>query len=130
MEQYLWAFRNWEQDNWVELLPLAEFTYIQVVHTSTILTPSWGNYHYHPVIPCQAPKQPSSLNSEIQAHTVPAGLEETQHTLRKKLMEAQASHMKYAYDKEVVFEIGDLFWQIAWHLQTTRRSKKFKYKQI
>jgi hypothetical protein len=29
MEQYLWAFATYEQDNWLDLLPLAEFGYVQ-----------------------------------------------------------------------------------------------------
>jgi transposase InsO family protein len=32
MEQYLRAFSNYEQDIWVELLPLAEFAYNNSVH--------------------------------------------------------------------------------------------------
>jgi transposase InsO family protein len=39
MEQYLRAFSNYEQDNWVELLPLAEFAYNNSVHHSTQMTP-------------------------------------------------------------------------------------------
>jgi len=35
MEQYLRAFCNYEQDNWVELIPLAEFAYNNSVHAST-----------------------------------------------------------------------------------------------
>jgi transposase InsO family protein len=35
MEQYLWAFCNYEQDNWVELLSLAKFAYNNSVHHST-----------------------------------------------------------------------------------------------
>ena len=29
MEQYLWAFATYEQDSWLDLLPLAEFPYVQ-----------------------------------------------------------------------------------------------------
>jgi hypothetical protein len=82
MEQYLRAFCNYEQDNWVELLLLAEFAYNNVIHASTRMTPFWANYHYHPVMQFKAPKQPSSLKSEIQADTFAAGLEETHQTLR------------------------------------------------
>jgi transposase InsO family protein len=39
MEQYLWAFCNYEQDNWGELLPLAECAYNNAVHHSTRITP-------------------------------------------------------------------------------------------
>ena len=43
MEQYLRAFCNYEQDNWVELLPLAEFAYNNSIHHSTLMTPFWPN---------------------------------------------------------------------------------------
>jgi len=39
MEQYLRAFCNYEQDNWVELMPLAEFAYNNAIHASTRMTP-------------------------------------------------------------------------------------------
>jgi len=39
MGQYLRAFCNYEQDNWVELLPLAEFAYNNVRHVSTRMPP-------------------------------------------------------------------------------------------
>jgi hypothetical protein len=104
MEQYLRAFYNYEQDNWVELWLVCEFAYNNAIHASTRMTPFWANYHYHPVMQFKAPNQPSSLNSAIQADTFAAGLEETHRTLRKNLKEAQANKTKYAGGKEVIFE--------------------------
>ena len=129
MEQYLRAFCNYEQDNWVELLPLAEFTYNNMIHASTRMTPFWANYHYHLVMQFKAPKQPSSLNSEIHADTFAAGLEETHQTLRKNLLEAQASQTKHSGSKDIVFEIGDRVWLSTRHFWTTRPSKKLDYKR-
>jgi len=104
MELYLRAFCNYEQANWVKLLPLAEFAYNNAIHTSTRMTPFWANSHYHPVMHFKAPKQPSSLIWEIPAGTFAASLEETHQTPRKNLQEAQANQTKYAGGKEVVFE--------------------------
>jgi hypothetical protein len=73
MEHYLRAFCNYRQDNWVELLPLAEFAYNNAIHASTTMTPFWANYHYHPVMQFKAPMEPPSLISEIQADTFAAG---------------------------------------------------------
>jgi len=129
MEQYLRAFCNYEQDNWVELLPLAEFAYNNAINSSTRMTPFWANYHYHPVMQFKAPKQPSSLKSEIQSDTFAAGLEETHRTLRRNLQEAQARQMKYAGGKEVVFEVGDKVWLSTRHFRRTRPSKKLDYKR-
>jgi len=128
MEQYLRAFCNYEQDNWVELLLLAEFAYNNAIHASTMMTPFWANYHYHPVMQFKAQKQPSRLQSEIQADTFAAGLEETHQTLCWNLQEAQARQMKYAGGKEVVFEVGDKVWLSTRHFRTTRPSKKLDYK--
>jgi len=107
MKQYLRAFCNYEQYKWVELLLLAEFAHNNAIHTSTRMTAFWANSHYHPVMQFKAPKQPSSLKSEIQVDTFAAGLEETHHTLGKNLTEAQARQTKYACGKDVVFEVED-----------------------
>jgi hypothetical protein len=91
------------------------------------MTPFWANYHYHPVMQIKAPKQPSSPNSEIQADTFAAGLEETHQTLHKNLQEAQANQTKYTGSKEVVFEVGDKVWLSTRHFRMTRPSKKLDY---
>jgi len=128
IEQYLRAFCNHNQDNWVELLLLAELASNNAIHSSTRMTPFWANYHYHLVMQFKALKQPSSLNSEIQADTFAAGLEETHQALRKNLQEAQANQTKYAGGKDVVFEIGERVWLSMQHFRTTRLSKKLDYK--
>jgi len=120
MEQYLWAVCNYAQDNWGELLMLAEFAYNNAINASTRMTPFWANYYYHPVMQFKAPKQPSSLNSELHADTFAAGLEETHQTLRKNLQKVQANQTKYAGGKEVFFEVGDNVWLSTRHFQTTR----------
>jgi len=56
LEQYIWAFYNYQQNNWVELLILAEFTYNNAIHPSTRITPFLANYDYHPVVQFKAPK--------------------------------------------------------------------------
>ena len=72
--------------------------------------------------------QRSSLNSEIQADTFAAGLEETHQTLRNILQEAQDNHIKHAGGKEVVFEVGDQVYLSPQHFRTTRPSMKFDHK--
>jgi hypothetical protein len=46
------------------------------------------------------------MNSEIQADTFAAGLEETHLTLCKNLQEAQANQTKYADGREVLLKVG------------------------
>ena len=128
MEQYLRAFCNYVQDNWVELLPLAEFAYNNSVHDSTITTPFWAVYHWHPEMQFEAPKAPANLKSEIQADAVLEGLEETHRLLRGSILDAQERQMKYAGGKEITFEVGDRVWLLTKHFRKTRPSKKLDYK--
>jgi len=39
---------NYQQDNWLDLLPLAEFTYNNVPSTTTGVSPFFANKGYHP----------------------------------------------------------------------------------
>jgi len=93
MEQYLRAFCYYEQDNWVELLPLAEFAYNNSVHISTKMTPFWAMYHRHPEMQFKTPKA-TSLKSETQADVLLEGLAETHRVLRENLLEAQEKQTK------------------------------------
>jgi len=77
MKQHRHAFCTYEQDNWVELRPLAEFAYNNSVHASTRMTPFWAIYHFHPVMQFKPLKEPSNLRSEMIADVMLAGLEET-----------------------------------------------------
>lgn len=88
IEQYLQAFCNYEQHNWVELLPLAEFAYNNLVHTLVGMTLSWAVYHQHPEMQFKMLKA-ISLKSEIQADVLLEGVEETHRALRDNLLKAQ-----------------------------------------
>jgi hypothetical protein len=43
MEQYVRVYANYEQDNWVQLLPLARFASNNAVHATTGLSPFYAN---------------------------------------------------------------------------------------
>jgi len=127
MEQYLRAFCNYEQDNWVELLPLAEFAYNNSFHHSTKMTPFWANYDYNPTMQIKPPKEPS-FRSQIQADRWVEGLEETHRLLWENLEEAQARQSKYARGKDMIFKAREKVWLSTRHFRTTRPSKKLDYK--
>jgi len=129
MEEYLRAFCNYEQDNWVELLPLAEFAYNNSVHHSTRMTPFWANYHYHPPMQFKPPKAPSNTRSEILADATVSGMEETHRPLQGSLLEAQARQSKYTGGKDVSFEVRNKVWLSTRHFRTTRPSKKLDDKR-
>src|ERR1700678_2260362 len=47
LEQYLRCIVNYNQDNWVDLLPAAEFAYNNAEHASTKASPCFANYGFY-----------------------------------------------------------------------------------
>jgi len=129
MEQFLRAFSNYEQDNWDELLPLADFAYNNSVHASTRMRPFWAMYHRNPEMQFKAPKA-SHLQSEDQAGATLEGLAETHRTLCEYILEAQQRQTKYAGGIAITFNVADKVWLSTTHFQTTRPSKKLDYKRM
>jgi len=48
LEQYLWIYCDYQQNDWHQLLPLAEFVYNNTQNSSTRVSPFFANYGYHP----------------------------------------------------------------------------------
>ena len=48
LEQYLHVYCNYQQDNWSELLLLAEFAYNNALSATTGVSPFFANKGYHP----------------------------------------------------------------------------------
>ena len=48
LEQYIWDYCNYQQDNWFQLLPLREFAYNNAPSATTKVTPFYTNKGYHP----------------------------------------------------------------------------------
>src|SRR5882724_7121585 len=48
LEQYLQVYINYQQEDWVNLLPLAEFVYNNMSHSATMVTPFFANKGFHP----------------------------------------------------------------------------------
>jgi hypothetical protein len=69
LEQYLRSYVNYQQDNWVTLLPMAEFAINSATASATGVTPFYANRGYQPVIhrklrPTSAVSQTASLEIE------------------------------------------------------------------
>src|SRR6266436_7373514 len=48
LEQYLQVYMNYQQDDWVTLLPMAKFTYNNAMNVTTGVSPFFANKGYHP----------------------------------------------------------------------------------
>ena len=47
LEQYIWVYCNYQQDNWYQLLPLGEFAYNNAPSATTKVNPFHTNKCYH-----------------------------------------------------------------------------------
>ena len=73
MEAYLWAFVNFEQNDWAQLLLMAEFAYNNAKNASIGHTPFELNCRYHPWVSykkdldlCSNSKTAEELSSKLQ----------------------------------------------------------------
>src|SRR5258708_4754329 len=92
LEQYLWAYTNYQQDNWALLLPLAEFAYNNAPSATMGLSPFYANKGYHPrlLVEGQVP------TSSIGAQQFVADLDKLHSKLKWNITKAQEQYQKYA----------------------------------
>jgi len=125
--QYLRALCHYQQDNWVELLPLVQFAYSNSMHASTRITLFWAVHHRNRQMQFKAPNTPAALKSEIKADAALEALEETHQIPWENLLEAQQWHTKYPGGKEITCIFGDQVWLSTKHFRTARPLKKLDY---
>ena len=115
MEQYLRAFVNYFQDDWLEWLPLAEFVGNNTESETTKVTPFFANKGFHPrmgVEPTTERLQPTNAN-KLNADAFATCMEEIQNILQSHMLLAQTDHEKHANrhrDTAPQYREGDLVW--------------------
>ncbi len=92
LEQYLWVYTNYHQDNWATLLPMAEFAYNNAMNVTTGVSPFFTNKGYHPEF--TADLQVETSLAEAQAFV--ADLECVQAELKENIAQAQERYRKNA----------------------------------
>ncbi|CAD6970757.1 unnamed protein product, partial [Tilletia controversa] len=63
LEQYLRLYTSYQQDDWADLLPLAEFTYNNTEHSTTSVSPFFANKGFNPsfdITPTTAADNPAA----------------------------------------------------------------------
>jgi len=131
LEHYLRVYCCAEQDNWVSLLPMAEFAYNNSRHASTAVSPFYAVHGRNANFP-GAPED-GRLEREV-----PSAIErvERMRSAREQLEEhlraAQQSQKKY-YDQHhtpMAFKPGDMVLLNCKNLKLTRPNKKLSDKFV
>jgi hypothetical protein len=136
LEQYLRCYCTYNQDNWVSLLPLAEFAYNNSKSTTTGVTPFMMNYGYNPrfEVTEKDVKEvglPTKVRNNIDAFV--SKMQEMEEYCRLEMKYAQAVQAEYADEKRLpppVYQTGDKVWLMRRFIHTTRPSAKLDFKKL
>lgn len=126
LETYLRAYCSYQQDDWVDYLPLAEFAFNNLENSSTHQTPFFANYAYHPSFEPQITER----STVPAAADLAARLDAIHAELRAELQFAQDVQAKY-YNKKALpapeLQPGQLVWLLRRNIKTTRPSLKLDH---
>jgi len=88
LEQYLRVYCNYQQDNWLELLPLAEFAYNNAPSATTGVSPFFANKGYHPNLLVYPERDIASF----RARDFVIDLDKLQSTLKEEITNTQRQY--------------------------------------
>lgn len=129
VEQYLRFYLNYQQDNWVELLPLAQFAYNSARTSTTEKSPFFANYGYEPQAYHEQLAGPEAPKATKTAHDIKT----IQREIQQQLLFIQDRMAKYANRKRIegpILEEGDKVYLLRRNIKTKRPSDKLDHKKI
>jgi len=130
LEQYLRVFVNQRQDDWADLLPLAEFQYNNHVHSSTQHPPFLLEAGRLPRMGFEPDQRPSKVESVNEFRDrMKSTLEEAKAALAKS-KEDMARYYNQRRSAAPEYKPGDKVYLDASDIHTTRPSKKLSHKRL
>jgi len=129
LEQYLQIYCNYQQDNWADLLPLAEFAYNNAPSATTGVSPFFANKGYHPNISVYPEHDMTSTRTRDYA----VDLESLHQYLREEMANMQLRYQGPADAKRTLapdFKVGDQVYIKAKYFRSTQPSKKLSEKNL
>jgi len=129
LEQYLRIYYNYQQDNWADLLPLAEFVYNNTPSATTGVSPFFTNKGYHPNISVYPERDMTSA----WAHDYAVDLESLHQYHQEEMANTQLCYQGLANAKctpALDFKVGNQVYVKAKYFRSTRPSKKLSEKNL
>ena len=137
MEQVLRAYTNYQQDDWVQWLPVAQFEANNTVSETTGVSPMMACYGQNPRMGFEPPTDKTRpTHQALQARDANAMIDKMRDItdfIREEMTWAQALQQEYANRKRLpapAYEIGDEVWLDARNIRTQRPSKKLDWKNL
>jgi hypothetical protein len=130
LEQYLWVYCNYQQDNWKTLLPIGEICYNNMKSKTLGVIPFYVNFGYHPRF------QPDLRAAGNPTPDVPdyiSSLNNLHDQLRAEIQWAQMEQVEQVNKSrkpDPILQEGDKVWLKRKYMKTTHPSNKLDYKLI
>jgi hypothetical protein len=129
LEQYLRCYVDYQQENWVQLLPTAQFAYNSAPSESTKVSPFYANYGFAPTMygePREASKAPKATKLADDIRNIHDSLRDDLQLVRLRMTKyANQSRMKGPS-----FQEGDKVYLIRKNIKTKRPNNKLDFKKI
>ncbi|CAD6962302.1 unnamed protein product, partial [Tilletia controversa] len=134
LEQYLRNFTNYQQSDWSDFLPLAEFAYNNSEHSTIKTTPFFANKGYHPSFDLKAP------TAEVVGHDNPYHPLATSvvkqlssvHSFCAEQISLTNERSSRAYDTKHMpppdFTVGDMVMLSSKNIKTKRPAGKLDFR--
>ncbi|KAI0999994.1 hypothetical protein K3495_g8203 [Podosphaera aphanis] len=140
LECYLRAYCNYQQDDWVEWLPSAEFNANNAESETTKVTPFFANTAQHPrsaISPLRTLRPPDASEylrvQQNLANEFVNQMEELNNFLRENMKTAQAFYEKHSNrhrSPPTAYRVGHRVFVNARNIKTKRPSKKLDWKNL
>ena len=128
LEQYVRCFVTDTQTEWSRLLPFAEISYNNSLHSSTKFSPFFANYGFNPHLNII-----NDTGASAEANSCVANLLKVRVSLFENLKKAQENYKRFADAKRADspgFQVGDLVMLSSKNLRLCLPSKKFTSKFV
>lgn len=132
MEQYLRSYVSYQQDDWLSMLPMAEFAANNHSSETTQVSPFFANTGRHPRMTF-GPLEHGKTTAEDQANGIARDMKAVYDFLKDEMFRAQ----KIAEDTANVnrspaprYSLGDKVFLSTRHINTKRPSKKLDWKRV
>lgn len=130
LEQYLRNYVNYDQKNWAELLPIAQYAYNSAKHTTTGMSPFFANYGMEPDI-TQAPIECTTKAPEAEERVKRLTI---LHEQLQRDIEFYGEKMKKHYDlgrqEAPAFREGEKVFLLRRNIKTKRPSEKLEHRKL
>ncbi|MBW0572772.1 hypothetical protein O181_112487 [Austropuccinia psidii MF-1] len=121
LEQYLWMYVSYHQDDWSTWLPLAEFAYNNSDHSSTKKLPFFTFHGRDPQ--CDS----VHITQENPTGNLPTKIQSVQQDVKRELKASINRFKRYADKRRASppdFNPGDMVWLSSKNFKSTRPTKK------